>query len=164
MYTMEVNYVVAALVGLFIFFTLQSFITGNRGPNVRACPYYSQPFLKSQALQLHQIPAVGSSSPILSYLTASRFIWDSQNIIESGYRKVSDLQPESSIYTIYHHMISTRAHCSKYPCSIIGSWSFQIHSQSKISAKLRTMSFLSTMRYFWYTPHYTGYESNLIAI
>ncbi|THH19419.1 hypothetical protein EW146_g1766 [Bondarzewia mesenterica] len=44
-------------------------------------------FAQRSGPNLDSIPAVGFEMPILCYITAICFFWDSQNIIEKGYRK-----------------------------------------------------------------------------
>ncbi len=83
--TLNVSYLAGFLViiSLFRYFTLKG------DPMVSVLPFLFTLFLNDvMRFQLDAIPTVGFSDPILSYLSAIRFLFDCDRMLKDGYRKV----------------------------------------------------------------------------
>ena len=77
--------------------------------------------------QLRQVPTMGTSIPILAYLSGLRYNRNAKETLLSGYAKVSHCGPYRSLTAVLLTILvaSTRIPLvfSKWPCQINGSWS-----------------------------------------
>jgi hypothetical protein len=85
--TLNVSLLGGFLVLLVVFFVSRYILNNDRG--VRASPSYLRHNLNNHPrLQLNAIPTIGFSIPILTYLSAVRFIFDAVRMLDEGYKKV----------------------------------------------------------------------------